>query len=876
MTWNVPRIWEGGECYILGGGPSLTKQFNIPDEIVKRVLNGESPSIYSPYLSRLHDKHVIGINKAYMIGDWMDFIFFGDTNFHLQNKAGLAKYPGQVVTCCSNVIHGQNGYKRLQRDKANTHGISTRKGHVSWNCNSGAAAISLAVHLGVKRIILIGFDMALDNGNQHWHKLYGKTRAERQVQRTFDRHLRGFPRIAKDARKLGVEILNANPDSKIDSFSKVNLMDVCPPEKKVTILCVLKSGGDFNISHVERLKQMVEKNITLPHNFVCLTDFNINPVICESIQLSDNLKGWWSKVELFRKELTKTERNIYFDLDTVITGNLDSMIKIDEDFIGLKIFYGKDKKQLNSSFMSWRNDGSFDFIYSMFGAEHIAQFRGDQDYVAWRILNQKKSFKHWQDLVSGIYSYKTDCKGKGLPEDAKLVCFHGKPRPQDASDEWVKSAIQLPEKAKILIQFPTKGRPKQFMDYLSKYWQLAHNMDRIQMQVSCDYSDTTMNMPERIAKIKSFPNTNVIFNANKTKIQAINQGIPSTGWDILLLASDDMLPEVAGYDEVIRAEYEKHFPDFDGVLHFNDGKKGRELNTLAIVGNRYYNRFGYIYHPSYKSLYCDNEFGDVAEKLGKSVYIDHTIIRHTKNGRVDSLYKRNHTFVTFDRINYENRKALGFDFNKPKKVIAFSLFGLDRKYLRGAIENIKLQPEFYPGWTCRFYVDESVPEGVMSTIRKSPNCEVILCPKDVGEGRIHTGIFWRHAILADPDIEVGIVRDCDSRFTLREKICVAEWLKSGKEFHIMRDHEHHKRRIMGGMYGIRNLTLNQYPELLKKWMDSKPIKMIDQEFLSKHIYPLIKDNVLIHDDRHFYKDETVQRMTITKQEGNFIGAIVEC
>jgi hypothetical protein len=72
MIWQVPRIWEGGDVWIIGGGPSITKEFNIPDEVVQSVLKKQSPlSVYSPYMSFLHDKHVIGINVAYMLGDWI-------------------------------------------------------------------------------------------------------------------------------------------------------------------------------------------------------------------------------------------------------------------------------------------------------------------------------------------------------------------------------------------------------------------------------------------------------------------------------------------------------------------------------------------------------------------------------------------------------------------------------------------------------------------------------------------------------------------------------------------------------------------------------------------------------------------------------------
>jgi hypothetical protein len=89
MTWQVPLMWEDSDVWIIGGGPSVTKQFGIPDEVVQSVVKGTSPpNVYSPYMSFLHDKHVIGINVAYLIGDWIDIVFFGDVGFFLKHQQG--------------------------------------------------------------------------------------------------------------------------------------------------------------------------------------------------------------------------------------------------------------------------------------------------------------------------------------------------------------------------------------------------------------------------------------------------------------------------------------------------------------------------------------------------------------------------------------------------------------------------------------------------------------------------------------------------------------------------------------------------------------------------------------------------------------------
>ena len=220
MIWRVPRIWEGGDVWILGGGPSVPEQFGIPNKVIQEVVKGGSPSLYSPYLSALHTKHVIGINVSYLIGDWMDMIFFGDSGFFLQNKEKLARYPGLKISS-ANAVQKAAWVKYTPPDTKHVLGISGNPKLVSWNHNSGAAAISIAVHTGAKRIILLGFDMKLDaDMKQHWHDIY---HAPKKVEPIFARHLLGFPEIAKDAERLGVEIINASPDSAIECFRKTTV-----------------------------------------------------------------------------------------------------------------------------------------------------------------------------------------------------------------------------------------------------------------------------------------------------------------------------------------------------------------------------------------------------------------------------------------------------------------------------------------------------------------------------------------------------------------------------------------------------------------------------------------------------------------------------
>lgn len=220
-------MWEGGTCFILGGGPSVLKQFNVPNEIIRLVYLGKlNPEAYSPYLEPIHKQHVIAVNVAYKIGSWIDMMIFGDTSTWHEDREGILGFRGLKISCSDTVVgKGTINLKYLGRDPKHKIGISADPSLIAWNKNTGAAAINLAVHTGVKRIVLLGFDMKLDpNQNQHWHKLY--VSPLNQTNSIFNKHLIGFPQMKKDLDALGIEVINCNPDSAIECFQKVNFKDL--------------------------------------------------------------------------------------------------------------------------------------------------------------------------------------------------------------------------------------------------------------------------------------------------------------------------------------------------------------------------------------------------------------------------------------------------------------------------------------------------------------------------------------------------------------------------------------------------------------------------------------------------------------------------
>ena len=179
---------------------------------------------------------------------------------------------------------------------------------------------------------------------------------------------------------------------------------------------------------------------------------------------------------------------------------------------------------------------------------------------------------------------------------------------------------------RMLYKYPTRERPLLFSRTLAK-WYENMELDDFEFLISCDTDDRYMNSDEARNFMSKFRNLTYRYDENTSKIEACNRGVSEKNFDIVVLVSDDMVPETKGYDRVIVESMKKDFPDTDGSLWFFDGYN-ENINTLSILGRKYYDRFGYIYHPSYITQWCDQEHTDVALSLKKMKKYDNVIVRH--------------------------------------------------------------------------------------------------------------------------------------------------------------------------------------------------------------------------------------------------------
>jgi hypothetical protein len=208
-------------------------------------------------------------------------------------------------------------------------------------------------------------------------------------------------------------------------------------------------------------------------------------------------------------------------------------------------------------------------------------------------------------------------------------------------------------------------------------------------------------------------------------------------------------------------------------------------------------------------------------------------------------------------------------FATKKRIVSFSLYGTNPLYLQGALRNVQLMPSVYPNWVTRVYVSQEVPLEFCQRLTVA-GAEVVQ-KRRIG---VVDGTFWRFLPASESDVEVVVVRDVDSRVTVREFAAVEEWIASGKTIHIMRDHPSHHTAILAGMWGCRGGSIPDMPILIDRWgLWSK--KGLDQAFLRDIVYPRFVTDCMVHSDFCEYAGESARPFPTKRVGGEFVGCVYD-
>lgn len=217
----------------------------------------------------------------------------------------------------------------------------------------------------------------------------------------------------------------------------------------------------------------------------------------------------------------------------------------------------------------------------------------------------------------------------------------------------------------ILVKFPSRSRPHKFFLCLKGYIDKSHG-ENVRYLITLDEDDNFLLAYTNYCESLQSQGVKIDYIVGKSegKIHAVNRDMEHSGeWDILVLGSDDMICKTDNWDVILENEMGEYYPDTDGVLYHNDGYT--KLNTMCILGRKYFERFNYIYYPEYKSLWADNEFMLVSRQLGKETYFEQVLFRHEHFSNSnqfqhtrDGLMNKNESFYREDEALFNKRKPL--------------------------------------------------------------------------------------------------------------------------------------------------------------------------------------------------------------------------
>jgi hypothetical protein len=221
--------------------------------------------------------------------------------------------------------------------------------------------------------------------------------------------------------------------------------------------CVIHSTG-YDWRYVDNLYSMLSRHLSRPVRLHVYTEAD-RPVPAPYIKhelmdwkIAGPKQSWWYKIQLFNSEHHRGPL-LYFDLDTVITKNIDWIWQLKpRHFWAVKDFkhlWRPMYQSVNSSIMWW-DTAQFDWVWRNFQeldlVQTVKRFHGDQDYINSVITEQQRRYfntdwvKSWRwQCLDGGYDFKrrvwkSPGSGTNIKDNTTILVFHGNPKPDQTTD----------------------------------------------------------------------------------------------------------------------------------------------------------------------------------------------------------------------------------------------------------------------------------------------------------------------------------------------------------------------------------------------------------------------------------------------------------
>lgn len=145
----------------------------------------------------------------------------------------------------------------------------------------------------------------------------------------------------------------------------------------------------------------------------------------------------------------------------------------------------------------------------------------------------------------------------------------------------------------------------------------------------------------------------IIINDNRSAVDAINNAAKVSQGEILIVVSDDT-GCVRSWDTILSKATEGHS---DYVLKVYDGIQ-KWIVTMPVMDRVYYNRYGFVYYPAFKHMFCDTFLTHQADALKKVIWRNDITIPHlhysvTRSGKDPVTVAADSTLHEGERV-YKN------------------------------------------------------------------------------------------------------------------------------------------------------------------------------------------------------------------------------
>jgi len=228
----------------------------------------------------------------------------------------------------------------------------------------------------------------------------------------------------------------------------------------ITVACVFW-GDKFSEDYVYNLKSMVERNTTVPHQFVCFSDRELEGI--KTAKLISGYQGWWNKMQMFNTDFRLGNRVVYLDLDTLIVGNIDWLLEYDGMFMGIEDLGAVNEHQpelkgrLQSGVMAWDYRLNSHLWNRFTSSGESQRYRGDGEYLNHIVPKYQRDFIQ-KKYKGKLKSYKYQVYSEGITDDLSIICFHGRPSIPQAMTETITTG------------WKNSGKTYEPQDWIKDYW----------------------------------------------------------------------------------------------------------------------------------------------------------------------------------------------------------------------------------------------------------------------------------------------------------------------------------------------------------------------------------------------------------------------